>query len=124
MDIYGFEEVSFVGRIAYGIMCAEEYLTQQYPCKNWILVFESFWKITNLDLWDNWMDEVIVMNLVTFTGLSFETANTNNYVYVTGLLITKTFNVNHLREIRSCFSYCDRTSYHEEQKVWEQICQV
>ena len=33
-------------------------------------------------------------------------------------------NVNHLREIRSCFSYCDRTSYHEEQKVWEQICQV
>ena len=59
MDIYGFEEVSFVGRIAYGIMCAEEYLTQQYPCKNWILVFESFWKITNLDLWDNWMDEVI-----------------------------------------------------------------
>ena len=34
------------------------------------------------------------------------------------------FNVNHLREIRSCFSYCDRTSYHEEQKVWEQICQV
>ena len=37
------------------------------------------------------LSEVIVMNLVTFTGLSFETANTNNYVYVTGLLITKTF---------------------------------
>ena len=33
-------------------------------------------------------------------------------------------NVNHLRGIRSYFSYCDRTSYHEEQKVWEQICQV
>jgi hypothetical protein len=37
------------------------------------------------------LSEVIVMNLVTFTGLSFETANTNNYVYITGLFITKTF---------------------------------
>ena len=26
-------------------------------------------------------------------------------------------NVNHLRGIRSCFSYCDRTSYHEVQMV-------
>ena len=33
-------------------------------------------------------------------------------------------NVNHLRGIRSCFSYCDRTSYHEVQMVYEQICQV
>ena len=59
MNYYDFENISVVGRIAYGIMCAEEYLIHKYPDKNWTIIFEDFWKITNLELWDNWMDEII-----------------------------------------------------------------
>lgn len=59
MNSSNFEDVSIVGRIAYGIMCAETYLLNKYPDKNWTIVFEYFWKITNLELWDEWMDEVI-----------------------------------------------------------------
>lgn len=59
MNYYDFENISVVGRIAYGIMCAEEYLIQKYPDKNWTIIFQDFWKITNLELWDNWMDEII-----------------------------------------------------------------
>lgn len=54
-----FENVSITGRIAYGIMCAEEYLLQKYPDKDWTIILEYFWKITNLELWDDWMDETI-----------------------------------------------------------------
>ena len=54
-----FENVSLTGRIAYGIMCAEEYLLQEYPYKDWAIIFENFWKITDLELWDEWMDETI-----------------------------------------------------------------
>lgn len=59
MNNYNFENVSVVGRIAYGIMCAEEYLTHKYPNKDWAIVFKYFWKITELELWDDWMSETI-----------------------------------------------------------------
>ena len=56
-----FEDVSVRGRIAYGIMCAENYLIAKYPKKNWIMVFEIFWKVTlveRLEFVDDWVDEV------------------------------------------------------------------
>lgn len=54
-----FKKISIIGRIAYGIMCAEEYLIVKYPKKSWNIVFEKYWEITNLRYWDEWMDEVI-----------------------------------------------------------------
>lgn len=39
--------------------CAEEYLISRYPQKDWKIVFDEYWKITNLELWDEWMEEVI-----------------------------------------------------------------
>ena len=59
MNRYDLQNVSIVGRIAYGIMCAEEYLIQKYPNKDWTIVFKDFWEITSLDLWDDWLEEVI-----------------------------------------------------------------
>lgn len=37
------------------------------------------------------ISELIVMNLVTFTGVNFTIANSNFFVYIVGLLATKTF---------------------------------
>lgn len=59
MNNYNFENVSIVGRVAYGIMCAEAYLIQKYPSKDWSIVFKDFWNITSLELWDEWMEEII-----------------------------------------------------------------
>ena len=59
MNNYNFENVSIVGRIAYAIMCAEEYLIQKYPNKDWTIVFKDFWEITSLDLWDDWLEKII-----------------------------------------------------------------
>lgn len=59
MNNYNFENISLSGRIAYGIICAEEYLIHKYPNKDWAIIFKDFWKITNLELWDDWMDEII-----------------------------------------------------------------
>lgn len=59
MSNYNFENISIVGRIAYGIMCAEEYLIHKYPDKDWMIVFRDFWEITGLELWDDWMYSVI-----------------------------------------------------------------
>lgn len=57
--MHEFDTISLVGRIAYGIMCAEEYLLHKYPNKNWEMVFEVFWEITSLELWEDWIDEAI-----------------------------------------------------------------
>ena len=56
---YDFENISVTGRIAYGIMCAEEYLVYKYPDKDWVVVFKAFWEITNLELWDEWIDKTV-----------------------------------------------------------------
>lgn len=56
---YDFENISVTGRIAYGIMCAEEYLVYKYPDKDWIIVLKDFWEITNLKLWDEWIDKTV-----------------------------------------------------------------
>ena len=56
---YDFENISVTGRIAYGIMCAEEYLVYKYPDKDWVVVFKDFWEITNLELWDEWIDKTV-----------------------------------------------------------------
>lgn len=75
-----FENVSIVGRIAYGIMCAEEYLIYKYPDKNWKLVTDDFWKITKLDLWDEWMEEVI--EIIPEYLFEFKDYKTSNFEYL------------------------------------------
>lgn len=54
-----FENISLTRRISYGIMCVAEYLLQEYPYKDWAIILEDFCKITDLELWDDWMDETI-----------------------------------------------------------------
>lgn len=54
-----YKDISVVGRIAYGMMCVEEYLLHKYPEHNWNLLVDKLWEITGLNLWDEWMDEVI-----------------------------------------------------------------
>lgn len=46
-------KVSMIGRMAYTIMCVEEFLTNQYPNKDWTLVSSAMWKATSTN-WGDW----------------------------------------------------------------------
>ena len=68
--------------------------------------------------------DVVGYRVRKYAGWGVSSTAMSNYHTFTNYVTNYQFNVNHLRGIRSYFSYCDRTSYHEEQKAWEQICQV
>ena len=76
-----FKKISVIGRIAYGIMCAEKYLIKKYPKKNWNIVFEKYWEITNLSYWDEWMDEI--MEYIPEYLFEFDNYETSNFEYLT-----------------------------------------
>lgn len=71
-----YKTVAIIGRIAYGIMCVESYLMQKYPKKEWSILVSKLWKITNLELWDEWMDEVIeIIPEYLFEFSDYESSN-------------------------------------------------
>lgn len=59
MNTNQFKQVSLVGRIAYGIMCAEYYAKATYPDKDWTPLFKNMWAITNAQYWDEWANKYI-----------------------------------------------------------------
>jgi hypothetical protein len=55
-----FKSISLLGRISYGIMCAEKYAIEKAPEKNWIPLFERLWSITGGEIyWDAWGDQIV-----------------------------------------------------------------
>lgn len=81
MLIEQFKNISLIGRIAYGIMCAEEYFIAKYPQKDWSIVFEKYWEVTKLDFWDNWIDEV--MEYIPKYLFEFKDYKSSNFEYLT-----------------------------------------
>lgn len=45
--------VSMIGRMAYTIMCVEQFLSNQYPDKDWTLISQAMWKATSTN-WGEW----------------------------------------------------------------------
>ncbi len=50
---FDFSNISITGRIAYSIMCAEEYAIYKYPNKDWKPLFTWMWKCTS-EYFDEW----------------------------------------------------------------------
>ncbi|MDE6425838.1 MAG: hypothetical protein K2K89_06845, partial [Ruminococcus sp.] len=48
------KNISLRGRIAFTIMCIEQYLTKQYPHNDWTPLSEKMWKVTN-SYFDEWL---------------------------------------------------------------------
>ena len=57
--MFDFNNISLRGRIAYGIMCAENYVLQLHPERDWRPVFEVLWGIADEMYWDDWASDVI-----------------------------------------------------------------
>ncbi len=53
-----FEDLSLRGRIAYGIMGAENYVLAIHPERDWKPVFAELWRITGDLMRDDWADRV------------------------------------------------------------------
>ena len=55
-----FKGISLLGRISFGIMCAEKYAVNKSPDKNWVPLFERLWAVTAEETyWDVWADQVV-----------------------------------------------------------------
>ncbi len=64
--------ISMNGRMAYGIKCVEKFLLTVYPDKNWAILSEKMWPVTNMP-WDEWSEafmEVIPQYLFEFDNYS------------------------------------------------------
>ena len=55
-----FKKISIRGRIAYGIMCAENFALTNHPERDWRPLFKVLWGIARDDVyWDEWASDVI-----------------------------------------------------------------
>ncbi|WP_026522283.1 hypothetical protein [Butyrivibrio sp. VCB2001] len=76
--------ISMNGRMAYGIMCVEQFLLSLYPDRDWTILSEQMWPVTNM-FWDEWNErfmEIIPKYLFEFENYKeaeFEYLSENDY---------------------------------------------
>lgn len=79
-----FKTISMNGRMAYSILCVEQYLLSRYPQKDWSPLSEKMWAVTSMS-WDEWAEtfmEVIPQYLFEFgcyEESDFEFLNKSEY---------------------------------------------
>ena len=77
-----FENISIRGRIAYTIMCAENYVLEKYPNRNWKPLFCELWKIASSDIyWDQWAERII--EIIPEYLYEFPDYETSDFEYLT-----------------------------------------
>ncbi|SHL01669.1 hypothetical protein SAMN05720468_11191 [Fibrobacter sp. UWEL] len=60
MDINIFSNISWRGRVAYAIMCLEQYLMTKEPDKDWTPLSRKLWTITDGKMFlDEWSDRIV-----------------------------------------------------------------
>lgn len=58
MNDHKLANVSMNGRIAYAAMCLETFLVKKFPEKDWSIIANHLWKVTNM-YWDIWTSEYV-----------------------------------------------------------------
>jgi len=81
MDTKMFRDISWNGRMAYAIMCAERYLLSKYPQKDWTPIFEKLWAATGDMFLDEWSQRVI--DILPECFLEFPTFETSDFNFLT-----------------------------------------
>lgn len=109
-----FDNISMNGRMAYGILCAEAYLTCKYPEDNWSTLSRLMWGATSSywDIWDSRFIEVIPEYLFekdSFAESEFEYLTEQDYNTFVALFKDKPLIVNtllmKLHELEEVYSY-------------------
>ena len=76
-----FQTISMAGRIACGILCAENYAKAMYPHKDWSPLFEITWSITSSASWDDWADRYI--EVIPEYLFEFDSYEASDFEYLT-----------------------------------------
>lgn len=76
-----FEDISIRGRIAYGTMCAEEYILSTRPTQDWSPVFKKIWDFNEAEYWDDWHDEML--DILPECFLEFPSYETSDFQVLT-----------------------------------------
>ena len=109
-----FENISMIGRMAYGILCVESYLQSRFPDDDWTTLSELMWEATSSywDEWDNKFIEVIpeyLFEKVSFVESAFDCLTETEYNSFTELLKDKPSAVNDLlmklHELQEVYCY-------------------
>ncbi len=79
MNIEYFKSISLLGRISYGIMCAEKFALAKNTNQDWTPLFERLWSVTDKNTyWDIWADQLVellpecLFDSDTYSGEDFE----------------------------------------------------
>lgn len=114
MKVADFNDISMIGRMAYGILCVESYLLNKYPHDDWKPLASLMWEATS-SYWDTWdwkYIEVIpefLFEKATFEESSFDYLTKESYDCFSTLLKGKDDNVNtlliKLHELQEVYSY-------------------
>lgn len=82
MDINIFSNISWRGRVAFAIMCLEQYLITKEPNKNWTPLSKKLWAITDGKmLLDEWSNRVI--DLLPECFFAFKDYASSDFTYLT-----------------------------------------
>lgn len=92
MNLEKFKNISFRGRVAYGISCFENALiTLKYDLNDWKIILKYLWDFTSIQYLDDWNDivvELIPENLLefkTYEEEEFERLSKDEFIYLYNL---------------------------------------
>lgn len=79
MTIKQFEHASDTAKMAYLVLCLENYLLTKMPDRDWTPVLEILWTITNYESWDDWSG--VITEIIP--SLFFETPGYQDFEEIT-----------------------------------------
>lgn len=82
MDINIFRNISWCGRVAYAIMCLEQYLIMKQPSKDWTPLLKKLWAVTDGKMFlDEWSSRII--DILPECFFEFKDYASSDFTYLT-----------------------------------------
>lgn len=123
MELSVFNNISMNGRMAYLIMCVENYLISRYPDKDWSVLAQKMWWATST-YWDDWdyeFMEIIPEYLFSkndYISCGFDALSEEDYDYYTNLFRNMPDDFNrlllNLHKLQEVYCYSSIPSYGKE----------
>ena len=76
-----FNGLSLSARLSYGVLCAENYVVNVYPNRNWKPLFQKLWMFSTDMFWDEWEERI--MEVTPEYLFEFQTYEESDFEYLT-----------------------------------------
>lgn len=129
-----FSNISMNGRMAYAILCVEQYLCSKFPDDDWSILSREMWKVTSL-YWDEWNERFIeiipqyLFEFDTYENSDFEKISKEDYFAFVELFKNKPDTINQLllklQDLYDVYIYSDIPGEGEEaSQIVLDICNI